>query len=156
MFHWRIHYKYFHREIVDLMKSIFFTTDHFTDRRTEWPWPVVANYTEHFEQTVISTAIHKPTRWYRYLVNTFVVWPDGKRALQEFLKHLNGIHENIKFSMKIQENGALSLLDFLVTRIVNGRLDHTIYRMPTHTYLYLHAKSEYHPAKKWAVLTTLL
>lgn len=71
VFHWRIHYKYFHRETVDLMKPIFFTRDHFTDRRTEWP--VVANYTEHFEQTAISTAIHKPTRWYRYLVNIFVV-----------------------------------------------------------------------------------
>lgn len=110
--------------------------------------PVVANfYMEHFEQTATSTATHKPTRWYRYVDNTFVVWPHGKRVLQEFQKHLNGIHENIKFTMKTKENGALSFLDVLVTRRLDGTLGHTVYRKPTHAELYLHATSEHHPAR---------
>jgi hypothetical protein len=110
--------------------------------------PVVANfYMEHFEQTAIGTAIHKPTRWYRYVTNTFVVWPHGKRVLQEFLKHLNGIHENINFIMKIEENGALPFLDVLVIRRLDGTLGHTVCSKPTHAEFYLHSKSEHDPAR---------
>jgi hypothetical protein len=36
--------------------------------------------------------------------------------LQEFLKHLNGIHKNIKFTMEIEKNGVLPFLDVLVTK----------------------------------------
>jgi hypothetical protein len=109
--------------------------------------PVVANFDmEHFEQTAISTAIYKPTRWYRYVDDTFVVWPHGKRVLQELLKHLNGIHENTKFTVKI-ENGALPFLDILVTRRLDGILGHTVCRKPAHAELYLHAKSEHDPAR---------
>jgi len=52
-------------------------------------------------------------------------------VLQEFQKHLNGIHENIKFTMKIEQNGALSFLNVLVTRRLDGTLGHTIHRKPT-------------------------
>jgi hypothetical protein len=47
--------------------------------------------------------------------NTFVVWPHGKEALQEFLRHLNGIHQNIKYTMETEEKRALPFLDVLVT-----------------------------------------
>jgi hypothetical protein len=57
--------------------------------------PIVANvYVEKFKQEALSTAKWKPTHWYRYVDDTFVVWPHGRKTLQDFL-HLNGIHWNI-------------------------------------------------------------
>jgi hypothetical protein len=119
--------------------------------------PVIANfYMEHFEQKAISTAIKKPARWYRYMDDIFAVWPHGKDDLQDFLQHLNIIHNSIKFMMEAEQDRTLPFLDVLVSRRLDGTLGHTVYRKSTHTDLYLHAKSEHHPAQKRAVLTTLI
>jgi hypothetical protein len=45
-------------------------------------------YMEHFEHQALSSVIKKPNWWYRYVDDTFVMWPHGKDELQEFLKHL--------------------------------------------------------------------
>jgi hypothetical protein len=64
--------------------------------------PVIASYyMEHFEQQAISRAPRKPIHWYRYVDDTFVVWPHGEEELREFLDHLNSIHHNIKFTMEV-------------------------------------------------------
>jgi hypothetical protein len=66
--------------------------------------PVIANYyMEHFEQQAISRAPRKPTHWYRYMDDTFVVWPHGEEELCEFLDHLNSIHHNINFTMEVEK-----------------------------------------------------
>jgi hypothetical protein len=64
---------------------------------------------EHFEQR--ASAAKKPAHWYRYVDDTFVVWPHGKEELQNFLQHLNSIHPNIKFTMEIEHNKSLPFLD---------------------------------------------
>jgi hypothetical protein len=81
--------------------------------------------------------------------DTFVVWPHGKEELQEFL------NTSIT-SIPIEENRSLAFLDILVSMRPDGSLGHRVYRKPTHTDLYLRAKSEHHPAQKKAVLTTLV
>jgi hypothetical protein len=103
---------------------------------------------EHFEQLAISSANKRPAHWYRYVDDTFVVWPHGKEELQEFLN-------TSTTSIPIEENRSLAFLDILVSRRPDGSLGHTVYRKPTHTDLYLRAKSEHHPAQK-TVLTTLV
>jgi hypothetical protein len=119
--------------------------------------PVVANlYTERFEHQALSLAIKMPTRWYRYVDDTFVVWPHGKDELQEFLKHLNNIHPNIKFTIGMEQNKTLPFLDVMVSRRPDGSLGHSVHRKSTHTELYLHARSEHHLAQKQAVITTLV
>jgi hypothetical protein len=82
----------------------------------------------------------------------FAVWPHGKDDLQ----HLNNIHKSIEFTMETEQDRTLPFLDVLVSRRLDGTLGHTVYRNTTHTDLYLHAKSEHHPAQKRAVLTTLI
>jgi hypothetical protein len=92
--------------------------------------------------------IKKPSRWFRYVDDTIIVQLHGKQELQGFLRHLNGIHQNITFTMKIKENGALPILDIIIMSRFDGSFGHAVNAKPTHTNLYLHAKSEYHLAQK--------
>jgi hypothetical protein len=86
----------------------------------------------------------------------FAVWSHGKDDLQDFLQHLNNIHNSIEFTMEIEQDRTLLFLDVLVSRGLDGTLGHTVYRKSTRTDLCLHAKSEHHPAKKRAILNTLI
>jgi hypothetical protein len=55
---------------------------------------VVSNFfVEDFEERAPSQATLKPTCWYRYVDDTFVVWPHGKENLTEFLEQLTGLHK---------------------------------------------------------------
>jgi hypothetical protein len=58
--------------------------------------------------------------------------------------------------MEIETNGSLPFLDVLVTKKPDSSVGHSVYRKPTHTGLYLLAKSHHHPSQKHAVLTTLI
>jgi hypothetical protein len=58
--------------------------------------PVIADfYMEDFEQRALDLAPHKPFCWFRYVDDTFVIWPQGPDKLKDFLKHLNSIHRGI-------------------------------------------------------------
>jgi hypothetical protein len=118
---------------------------------------VIANFfTEEFEERALNQATLKPTCWYRYVDDTFVIWPHGKVSLTNFVEHLNGLHKNIQFTMEIEENGHLPFLDIDIYRKRDGSLGHKVYRKPTHTNLYLHQLSHHHPASKHSVLSSLI
>ena len=103
--------------------------------------PLLANcYMAQFEQEALESSTHKPKVWYRYVDDTFVIWPHGMEKLQMFLEHLNSRHNNIKFTMELEDNGSLPFLDVLLTR-TGGKLSHTVYRKPTNTNRYLNASS---------------
>ena len=91
-----------------------------------------------------------------YVDDTFVVWPHGKTALQEFLLPLDSQHPLIKFTMEQEKNNTISFLDVQVTRKADGTLAHTVHRKPTHTDRYLHSSSFHHPRLKSAVHNTLV
>uniref|UniRef100_A0AAR5NZE7 Reverse transcriptase domain-containing protein n=1 Tax=Dendroctonus ponderosae TaxID=77166 RepID=A0AAR5NZE7_DENPD len=79
--------------------------------------PVVANlFMEKFEQTELSTAPLKPTIWYRYIDDTFVLWRHGRENLDIFLDHLNQQHLDIQFTMEVEQKHQLAFLDVLVCR----------------------------------------
>jgi hypothetical protein len=74
--------------------------------------PVIANYfMEYFEEMALESATYKPLCWFRYVDGTFVIWPHGPGKLAEFLDHLNGLHENIKFTIETEKDGHLPFLD---------------------------------------------
>ena len=109
--------------------------------------PVIANFfMEDFENKALEQATHKLTCWYRYVDDTFAIWPHGRERLTEFLDHLNGLHSNIKFTMEIEEEGHLPFLDVDIYKRTDGSLGHKVYRKPTHTNLYLNQLSHHHPA----------
>jgi hypothetical protein len=47
-----------------------------------------------FEKKVMGQVEHKPICWFRYVDDTFVIWPHDQEKLTEFLNHLNGLHNN--------------------------------------------------------------
>ncbi|XP_048521747.1 uncharacterized protein LOC109534234 [Dendroctonus ponderosae] len=117
--------------------------------------PVVANlFMEKFEKTALSTAPLKPTIWYRYVDDTFVLWRHGRKNLDIFLDHLNKQHSDIQFTMEVEQNHQLAFLDVLVSR-PGSRLDHKVYRKATHTARYLHKLSNHHPSQKQGIIKTL-
>ncbi|GJQ77972.1 hypothetical protein Trydic_g2333 [Trypoxylus dichotomus] len=111
---------------------------------------------EFLESKALVTAVRKPLCWYRYVDDTFVVWPHGADTLSEFLQHLKSFHPRIQFTMKLEEDGQLPLLDVLVNRNRDGTLGHRVYRKPTHTDRYLHYNYNHHPKQKCAVIKTLV
>ena len=104
---------------------------------------VVANlYMEFFEGLALNAAPTRPRIWKRYVDDTFSVMKKGD--VDRLLNHLNSIHPSIKFTMELEEDGSIPFLDTRVTRKVEGKLDITVYRKPTHTDRYLHFSS-HHP-----------
>jgi hypothetical protein len=58
--------------------------------------PVMANFfMEEFEKKGFNQATVKPTCWYRFVDDTFVIWPHGKTSITDFLEHLHKLHKNI-------------------------------------------------------------
>ena len=104
---------------------------------------VVANlYMEFFEELALRTAPARPRIWKRYVDDTFTLVKKGD--VDELLTHLNSIRPSIKLTMELEEGGSIPFLDTRVTRKVDGKLDVTVYRKPTHTDRYLHFSS-HHP-----------
>ena len=67
-----------------------------------------------FEQEAICFATDKPKLWVRYVDDTFVIWQHGAEKLKTFWQHLNSLRTPIKFTMEVEGNRQLPLLD--VTR----------------------------------------
>jgi hypothetical protein len=53
-----------------------------------------------FEKKTIEKATLKPVCWFRYVDDTFVIWPHGQEKLKVFLNHFNGLQNKIKFRME--------------------------------------------------------
>jgi len=98
--------------------------------------PVIANFfMEDFEKKTIEQATHKPVCWFRYVDDTFILWPHGQQKLAEFLNHLSGLHNKIQFTMEKEEEDPLPFLDIDIYRKTVGSLGHRVYWKPTHTNL---------------------
>ena len=117
--------------------------------------PFVANiFMEDFEQTALSTSNLKPKIWFRYVDDTFVIWQHGKDKLEEFLEHLNGLHERIQFTMELEQDNTIPFLDVLVERR-SCQFSTKVYRKPTHNDSYLHYRSNHHPRVKSGIVKCL-
>ena len=52
----------------------------------------------------------------------------SRQVTDGLLDHLNGIRPTVKFTMEQEREGSLPFLDTRVTRLVDGKLDITVYR----------------------------
>ncbi len=117
--------------------------------------PIVANlFMEAFESTAISTALHPPKLWLRYVDDTFNILK--REWVRDFTEHINSQHRAIKFTSEEEEDSRLPMLDTLFSRQEDGSLKCSVYRKPTHTDQYLHFGSHHPLQHKLGVIRTLM
>ena len=117
--------------------------------------PIVANlYMEYLEQKALSTALHPPRFWYRFVDDTFVIHKEVNK--QGFLQHINSVDPAIKFTVEDnKEDGSIPFLDTIVKLEENGSLSITEYRKPTHTDQFLQWDNQHNLSAKFSVINTL-
>ena len=117
--------------------------------------PIVTNlHMEVFETKAISSAVHPPSIWKRFVDDTFVVIESSRK--EEFLDHINNLDPHIQFTTEdAKPDGSLPFLDTLVQKQPDNSLLTSVYRKPTHTDLYLQWDSHHHLSAKYSVINTL-
>ena len=99
--------------------------------------PIVANlYMEDFGTKAISSAVHPPSLWKRFVDDTFVVTESSRK--EEFLNHINNMDPHIQFTTEdAKPDGFLPFLDTIELIQPDNSLLTSVYRKPTLTDLYL-------------------
>ncbi|GJQ86498.1 hypothetical protein Trydic_g10400 [Trypoxylus dichotomus] len=110
---------------------------------------------EQFESLDIETTADKPTIWWRYVDDMFVVWSHERDKLDRFPNHLNGVHPNIQFTMELEHNEVLPFLGVRVNRDQASAIT-SVFRKLTQSDRYLHSNSNHHPRQKNRVVCTLV
>ena len=104
--------------------------------------PIVTNlYMENFETKAISSPVHPPHIWKRFVDDTFVVIKLSRK--EEFLDHINNLDPYIQFTTEdAKPDGSLPSLDTLVLIQPDNSLLTSVYRKPPHRDLYNHLLKE--------------
>ena len=91
------------------------------------------------ENTFLSSFNLKPTAYFRYIDDIFLIWPHGIDTLQTFLENANRTHLNISFTHEYSST-AVSFLDVII-KINNGIISTSLYKKNTDNHRYLHYTS---------------
>ena len=95
----------------------------------------------------------KPTKWRRYVDDVISVVT--RNMVDDLLAHLNSRHKNIQFTVEVEEDRRLPVLDIVLHRLPDGRMNTTVFRKPTHTERYLLFSSHNPSSMKVAVVKYL-
>ncbi|CAF4585684.1 unnamed protein product [Rotaria socialis] len=99
--------------------------------------PILAHlYMSELEENIINFTGKKPSVFYRYVDDIFMIFHGTQREIDLFVKFMNNIEPTIKFTLEIQKENKLPFLDVMIERN-NLELITYVYRKPTDTGLYL-------------------
>ena len=116
--------------------------------------PIVANiFMSQLEEKAINDMPSKPSLWLRFVDDVLAIVK--RRALQVTLETLNAQHDDIAFTMEVEENGQLPYLDARIARKDNQLLT-SVYRKPTDTGRYLSFDSHHPISCKRSTVDALL
>ena len=111
-------------------------------------------YMEAFENRAISTALHPPRIWKRYVDDTFVIQHHSHKEV--FLQHINTVDPSILFTVEeAMDDGSILFLDTKITPEADGTFIIGVYTKSTHTDLYLPWGSNHNIEAKYSVINTL-
>ena len=82
-------------------------------------------YMQVYECTAITTALHPPKVWERFVGDVYSVLK--RTHLENFFHHINNLHQNIKFTMEEESNGELAFLATLL-KWNNGKTSVLVYK----------------------------
>ena len=92
--------------------------------------PTYANiFMYYIESTFLSSFNLKPTAYFRYIDDIFLIWPQSLDTLQTFLENANRTHQNISFTHEYSST-AVSFLDVII-KINNGIISTSLYKKNT-------------------------
>ena len=95
--------------------------------------PAYANiFMDAIETSFLSSSPLKPSIYFRYIDDIFLIWPDGNDPLAHFLEHANNIHQDIKFTHE-RSKTTLPFLDVSV-QIAQNKIFTTLHKKPTATF----------------------
>ena len=102
--------------------------------------PAYANISmDAIETSFLSSSPLKPSIYYRYIDDIFLIWPNGNDSLTHFLEHANNILQSIKFTHE-RSKTKLPFLDVSV-QIAQNKIFPTLHKEPTDSHSYLHYNS---------------
>ena len=117
--------------------------------------PIVANlFMEDFEIKALNSFHNKPRFWGRYVDDTITIINNAER--DNFTAHINNQHPAIKFTLEMEKDNQIAMLDTLITKNQQGALNFQVYRKPTHTDQYQDQFTSQQPFEhKLSVIRTL-
>ena len=92
-----------------------------------------------FEMDFMKICLEKPTNWFRFLDDIFMVWTHSIDKLHEFIKCLNNFHPYIKFTYDIFET-KVSFLDVDIL-LQNNYISTSVHVKSTNIHLYVEYSS---------------
>lgn len=101
------------------------------------------------EAVALESSSYKTKVWLWYFEDSSII-------CQTVYEHLSSEHSGIQFTMFVENNRFLPCLNVLMTRLLNSRSSHSVYRIPTHTARYLHPNSHHHPAQKLSIVNAFV
>ena len=102
---------------------------------------------------LLSTPV-KPFFWKCY-VDDVISAVSGNEA-ERLLSHLNSVEPSVQFTLEREKDRNLPFLDLNVSRGVQGNLETSVYRKPTHTDKYLEVDAHHPICHKKSVAKTYL
>ena len=120
--------------------------------------PLAGIYMESLEEEfVYSEKCPWKINWWKRMKNDIMlVWEHTLEELEAFLEYMNSIDDRIKCTMEVEENGRIDMLDVQMEWNAEGKVETTVYRKPTNSNRYLHAKSNHPQNCKVRVMCTLI
>ena len=91
------------------------------------------------EQQMLSSYKYKPSAYFRFIDDIFMIWTEGEETLNEFLTHCKNQNKHIQFEQTISKN-SIPFLDVFVI-LENGKLTTDLYSKPTDKHQYLYSTS---------------
>ena len=67
-----------------------------------------------YERTAITTTLHLPKVWERFVDDVYSILI--RTHLENVFRHINNLHQNIKFTIEEESNGELAFLGTLLKR----------------------------------------
>ena len=110
-------------------------------------------YMQAHESTALITTSNPPKVWERFVDDVFLIIK--KSSLESFFNHVNGLHDQIKFTIEKETDSRLPFLDTLIKRNDDGSISILVYRKPTHTDQYLNFHSNHQVSAKESVVSAL-